>query len=106
TALEVGVGGSEGGLDSVLGLLLGAEHVPAETEDRTAVTLERDLERSLAAALDLLDQMVVPGEPEQPARRTEAKARLDVGSCRTTHENAVGSQRFAHNSRTSRLGTR
>jgi hypothetical protein len=75
--------------------------VPAEAQDRRRVPLEGDLEGGLAAALDLLDQPLVARKPQQASRRAEAKARVYVGTGRTTHENAVGFRRFAHNSRTS-----
>jgi hypothetical protein len=59
-------GSGERVLDHVLGLLLGAQHVPAETEDARPVALERDLERRLVPPPHLLDQGVVGGEPQQP----------------------------------------
>jgi hypothetical protein len=77
--------------------------VPAEAKDGRRVALEGDLEGGLAAAPDLLDEPVVAREPEQAPRRAQAQARLDVDVGGTTHENAVGAGRFAHNSRTSFL---
>jgi hypothetical protein len=67
------------------------------------VPLEGDLEGGLAAALDLLDQPFVARKPEQAPGLAQAKARVYVGAGCTTHENAVGAGRFAHNSRTSIL---
>jgi hypothetical protein len=54
-------------LDGVLCFLGRAEHVPAEAQDRRPVALEGDLEGGLAAALDLLDEPIVAGQPKQAA---------------------------------------
>ena len=53
------MGGGEGVLNGVLGLLAGAEHVPAERQDPRHVALVDDLEGGLAALPDAVDQVLV-----------------------------------------------
>ena len=65
---EVAVGGYEGLLDSVLGLLLGAEHVAAEREQPAVVAVVDHLECGFVPAPDLVDQALVGEKPGEPAR--------------------------------------
>jgi hypothetical protein len=58
-APQVAVGGEERELHDVLGLLLGAQHVPAEREDGTMVAVEQGLERPLGAGVHPLDQVLI-----------------------------------------------
>ena len=67
-ALKVTVGRRERVLDGVLGLLGRADHVAAEREDPAVMAVVDGLERGLGAGTDQLDELVVGGEAQQPAR--------------------------------------
>jgi hypothetical protein len=80
-APQVAVGGEERELQDVLGLLLGAQHVPTERQDGTMVALEQRLERALRAGTHVLDQPLIGGEPQQPGWHEVVVAGQDgVGS--------------------------
>ena len=53
------MGGDEGLLERVLGLVARAEHVAAEGEDAGVVAVVEHLERGLVPAPELLDQPLV-----------------------------------------------
>ena len=57
------VGGREGVLDDVLGLLARAEHVAAECEDPSVMTVVDDLEGAPAAGAYLSDEPLVVRDP-------------------------------------------
>jgi hypothetical protein len=67
-ALKIGVSGDERLLDGVFGVLGGAEHVAAETEDASAVAVVQNLEGDGIAAPDELDELLV-GECGQDTAR-------------------------------------
>lgn len=66
---DVLVGREKRVLDGVLGLLVIAEHVPAEREDRAVMAIVCGLERGRAALSDQGDEMGIGREPKRPSGR-------------------------------------
>ena len=73
------VGGGEDLLEHVLGVLLGAEHVPAEGEQPRLVALHERLEGAVVAAADERHELLVALQPKQgrtPCERRQTRRML------------------------------
>jgi hypothetical protein len=70
TGPQRAVGGHEGVLEGVLGLLVAGEHVPAEGEQAAVIAVEDQLEGTLVPGADTGDEGVVGA----PARKAPARS--------------------------------
>ena len=53
------MGGDEGFLEQILGVLARPDHVPAEAEQPGLVAVEQDLERTVVAVTNQSDELLV-----------------------------------------------